>query len=56
MLPVDPKKLFDAIPDAVRSEWARGRCTLDQACPRVKHETSAIRNELIRLLSNWWAK
>jgi len=51
--PQDPAALFDAIPLAQRAEWRSGKVSLDQICPRVKHETSAVRNEILRRLQNW---
>lgn len=53
MLKVDPAQIFAEIPDALRVEWARGVATLDQICPKVRHETSAVRNEVLRRLKNW---
>lgn len=53
MLKFDPARVFAGIPEAQRFEWAKQEATLVQICPAVRHETSANRNELIRLLKNW---
>ena len=53
MLKFDPIRVFNTIPEAQRWEWAKQEATLVQICPAVRHETSANRNELIRLLRNW---
>ena len=31
----------------------RYEATLDQICPALKHETSANRSEILRLLNDW---
>jgi hypothetical protein len=54
MLPANTSAIFDGIPEAQRYEWAKSEATLDQICPQVRHETSAVRNEILRLLRNWW--
>jgi hypothetical protein len=56
MLAFDPQRVFATIPEAQRFEWTKGEATLVQICPAVRHETSANRNELIRLLRNWWVQ
>jgi hypothetical protein len=53
LLKVDPDRLFKALTDVQKAEWRDGRASLDEICPRVKRETSAVRNELIRRLRNW---
>ena len=53
MLAFDAKRVFDAIPEPQRWEWVKREATLDQICPAVRHETSANRNEVLRMLNNW---
>jgi hypothetical protein len=53
MLAFNPKAVFDRIPEASKHEWLRREATAEQICPALKHETSANRAEVLRLLNNW---
>ena len=53
MLRFNPKAVFSQINETQRHEWMRYEATLDQICPALKHETSANRSEILRLLNDW---
>lgn len=53
VLTFNSKNVFDRISEASKHEWLRREATAEQICPALKHETSANRAEVLRLLNNW---